>query len=86
MNVQCQACAPETSLGQPSRLLPQITHRETMAGITELTGAAVTTRGIYLMPGQKLQEGERKLALLIQVRQGIAMSIDCHQPSAGLLQ
>ncbi len=43
-----------------------------MAGITELTGAAVTTRGIYLMPGQKLQEGERKLALLIQVRQGIA--------------
>lgn len=57
-----------------------------MAGITELTGAAVTTRGIYLMPGQKLQEGERKLALLIQVRQGIAMSIDCHQPSAGLLQ
>ena len=46
----------------------QITHRETLATITELTGAAVTTRGIFIMPRAPVPEGERKLALLIQVR------------------
>jgi hypothetical protein len=46
----------------------QITHRETMADVTEQTGAAVVTRGIFIPSGQKVPEGERKLGLLIQVR------------------
>ena len=45
----------------------QITHRETMADVTEQTGAAVVTRGIFIPSGQKVPEGERKLGLLIQV-------------------
>ena len=31
-------------------------------------GAAITTRGVYVPPGHRLPEGERKLYLLIQVR------------------
>jgi hypothetical protein len=38
-----------------------------MADITEQTGAAVVTRGIFIPSGQKVPEGERKLGLLIQV-------------------
>lgn len=44
----------------------QVTHRDTIAQLNELTGAAVTTKGLYCAPGQKLPEGERKLFLLIE--------------------
>ena len=47
---------------------PQIMHRETVRDVADLTGAAITTRGVYVPPGHRLPEGERKLYLLIQVR------------------
>ncbi len=46
----------------------QIMHRETVRDVADLTGAAITTRGVYVPPGHRLPEGERKLYLLIQVR------------------
>jgi ATP-dependent RNA helicase DDX46/PRP5 len=46
----------------------QITHRDTMSDITENTGAAITTRGVFVPTGRAPAEGERKLVLLIQVR------------------
>ncbi len=48
--------------------VPQIMHRETVRDVADLTGAAITTRGVYVPPGHRLPEGERKLYLLIQVR------------------
>ena len=47
------------------RLL-QITHRETIAQINELTGAAMTTKGFFYDKGQPVPEGERKLYLVIE--------------------
>lgn len=44
----------------------KITHRDTLAAINELTGAAVTTRGLYIKPGAGTPVGERKLFLLIE--------------------
>eukprot|EP00210_Caulerpa_lentillifera_P003457 g3299.t1 len=44
----------------------KITHRDTLAAINELTGAAVTTRGLYIKPGSGIPLGERKLFLLIE--------------------
>lgn len=44
----------------------QVTHRDTLSLITELTGAAVTTRGYFAGPGRPLPEGEKKLYLLIE--------------------
>ena len=46
----------------------QVTHRETVRDVAELTGAAITTRGVFVAPGRQPPEGERKLFLLIQVR------------------
>ena len=43
-------------------------HRETVRDVADLTGAAITTRGVYVPPGHRLPEGERKLYLLIQAR------------------
>lgn len=45
---------------------PQITHRDTLSLVTELTGAAITTRGQYNRPGTMVPPGERKLYLLIE--------------------
>lgn len=44
----------------------QITHRDTLSNVTELTGAAITTRGQYNRPGTLVPPGERKLYLLIE--------------------
>lgn len=44
----------------------QITHRETIAQINELTGAAMTTKGFFYDKGQQVPEGERKLYLVIE--------------------
>jgi ATP-dependent RNA helicase DDX46/PRP5 len=49
-----------------TRAARQVTHRETLASVTELTGAAVTTRGYFVNPGKPAPEGERKLYLLIE--------------------
>ncbi len=43
-----------------------MTHKDAMAMITELTGAAVTTKGIYVAPGRPIPEGESRLHLLIE--------------------
>ncbi len=44
----------------------QVTHKDSMAAINELTGAAVTTKGRYYKPGIQLPEGEQRLFLLIE--------------------
>ena len=44
----------------------QVTHRDSMAMLNELTGAAVTTKGTFVPPGKPVPEGERKLYLLIE--------------------
>ena len=46
----------------------QVTHRETVRDLAELTGAAITTRGVFVPAGRQPPPGERKLHLLIQVR------------------
>lgn len=52
-----------------------------MADVTEQTGAAVVTRGIFIAPGQKVPEGERKLGLLIQVTVWL-----CHRHNFDILR
>ncbi|BDA49746.1 DEAD-box ATP-dependent RNA helicase 42 [Coccomyxa sp. Obi] len=44
----------------------KVTHRDTIAQLNELTGAAVTTKGVYVPPRTEVPEGERKLFLLIE--------------------
>ncbi|KAK9809677.1 hypothetical protein WJX73_003655 [Symbiochloris irregularis] len=44
----------------------KVTHRDFMAQLNELTGAAVTTKGTYVAPGKPIPEGERKLYLIIE--------------------
>eukprot|EP00201_Polytomella_parva_P006818 CAMPEP_0175072668 /NCGR_PEP_ID=MMETSP0052_2-20121109/20051_1 /TAXON_ID=51329 ORGANISM="Polytomella parva, Strain SAG 63-3" /NCGR_SAMPLE_ID=MMETSP0052_2 /ASSEMBLY_ACC=CAM_ASM_000194 /LENGTH=135 /DNA_ID=CAMNT_0016340225 /DNA_START=1 /DNA_END=408 /DNA_ORIENTATION=- len=44
----------------------KVTHRQTLAGVTELTGAAITVRGTYVEPGKAPPDGDRKLFLLIE--------------------
>jgi ATP-dependent RNA helicase DDX46/PRP5 len=44
----------------------QVTHRDTLGMLNELTGAAVTTKGLYTPPGRAPEEGQRKLYLLIE--------------------
>lgn len=44
----------------------QVTHRETIMTIAELTGAAVITKGLFIPPGKNAPEGERKIYLLIE--------------------
>ena len=43
-----------------------MTHRDSIAQLNELTGAAVTTKGFYVAPGKAPPDGERKLYLLIE--------------------
>jgi ATP-dependent RNA helicase DDX46/PRP5 len=44
----------------------QVTHRETIVSVAELTGAAVITKGVFVPPGRNPPEGERKIYLLIE--------------------
>ncbi len=44
----------------------QVTHKDSMAMINEMTGAAVTTKGFFVPPGRQPPEGERRLYLLIE--------------------
>ena len=57
-------------------------HRETVRDVADLTGAAITTRGVYVPPGHRLPEGERKLYLLIQVTRAISYYL--RDPCVGL--
>jgi len=44
----------------------KVTHKDASAPITEVTGATITTRGIYCPAGTKPPQGERKLHLFIE--------------------
>ena len=44
----------------------QVTHRDTVAALNELTNAAMTTKGQFYPKGTPLPEGERRLFLLIE--------------------
>jgi len=44
----------------------KVTHKDALYQITEMTGAAITTRGNYIKPGAKISPGERKLYLFIE--------------------
>jgi len=44
----------------------KVTHKENISRISDFSGAAITTRGVYLEAGKIPKEGERKLYLLIE--------------------
>lgn len=44
----------------------KVTQKDTLAAIMEYTGAAVTAKGQYCVPGRSLAPGDRKLYLLIE--------------------
>ncbi|PON34277.1 KH domain containing protein [Trema orientale] len=44
----------------------KVTHKDTLGPISEWTGAAITTRGQYFLPGKVAGPGERKLYLFIE--------------------
>ncbi|KAJ0257495.1 DEAD-box ATP-dependent RNA helicase 42 [Hirschfeldia incana] len=44
----------------------KVTHKETLGPISDWTGAAITTRGQYYLPGRIPPPGERKLYLFIE--------------------
>ena len=50
----------------PQRARWRATAKETIAMVTEITGAAITTRGSYIPPGRSAKLGERKLHLHIE--------------------
>merc|ERR1712216_999202 len=50
----------------PQKARWNVTHKDSLAQISEFTGAIITTRGQYIPPGKQLPIGERKLHLLIE--------------------
>ncbi|KAJ2900336.1 pre-mRNA processing RNA-helicase, partial [Coemansia aciculifera] len=50
----------------PQKARWRATNHETLLQVIEHTGAAITTRGIYVPPGKPVPEGERKLYLSIE--------------------
>jgi len=44
----------------------KVTHKDALSQISEMTGAAITTRGQYFRPGTTPPAGEKKLYLLIE--------------------
>ncbi|KAJ2776207.1 pre-mRNA processing RNA-helicase, partial [Coemansia interrupta] len=50
----------------PQKARWRATNRETLTQIIEQTGAAITTRGVFVPPGKPVPEGERKLYLSIE--------------------
>ena len=52
----------------------QVTHRETLARITEYTGTSITTRGVYVPTGHTPRLGERKLYLFIEGKTLLAVN------------
>lgn len=50
----------------PQKARWKVTHRQTLADICELTGAAIIVKGIFIPPGKPIPEGERKLTLRIE--------------------
>uniref|UniRef100_A0A7S2R7I9 RNA helicase n=1 Tax=Mucochytrium quahogii TaxID=96639 RepID=A0A7S2R7I9_9STRA len=50
----------------PQQARYKITHRETLAKVTEYTGCAIISRGVFVPPGRNPNHGERALYLLIE--------------------
>ncbi|KAJ2157432.1 pre-mRNA processing RNA-helicase [Coemansia sp. RSA 552] len=50
----------------PQKARWRATNRDTLSRIIEQSGAAITTRGIFVPPGRPVPEGERKLYLSIE--------------------
>ncbi|KAI8322213.1 P-loop containing nucleoside triphosphate hydrolase protein [Martensiomyces pterosporus] len=50
----------------PQKARWRATNRDTLSRIIDQTGAAITTRGIFVPPGKPVPEGERKLYLSIE--------------------
>ena len=44
----------------------RLTNKENVTKFTEESGAAITTRGVYVLPGKEPQPNERKLYLFIE--------------------
>merc|ERR1711988_744113 len=58
----------------PQQARWKVTHKDTREQITEYTGAAITTRGVYVPPGTKIPLGERRLHLYIEGPSEMAVS------------
>ena len=50
----------------PQQVRRKVTSKETFADLVELTGVAITPKGIYVVPGKPVPAGERKLYLSIE--------------------
>ncbi|KAG5459198.1 MAG: P-loop containing nucleoside triphosphate hydrolase protein [Olpidium bornovanus] len=50
----------------PQKARWKATNKENISQVIESTGAAITTRGIYVEPGKPIPPGERKLYLIIE--------------------
>jgi ATP-dependent RNA helicase DDX46/PRP5 len=50
----------------PQQVRRKITSKETFVDLVELTGVAITPKGIYVVPGKPTPPGERKLYLSIE--------------------
>jgi ATP-dependent RNA helicase DDX46/PRP5 len=50
----------------PQKARFKLMHRDCIQATQEFTGCAVVSKGVYVAPGRKPAEGERKLYLLIQ--------------------
>jgi ATP-dependent RNA helicase DDX46/PRP5 len=50
----------------PQQARWKVTHKDALSAITEWTGAAITTKGVYVPLGRNPPPGERKLHLLIE--------------------
>jgi len=50
----------------PQQARWKVTHKDALYQITEMTGAAITTRGTFVRPGTSVPLGERKLYLYIE--------------------
>lgn len=50
----------------PQQARWKVTRKENVVSVQEYTGAAVTTRGVFVQPGKNPPPGERKLFLLIE--------------------
>ena len=50
----------------PQMVRKRVTSKETFVDLVELTGVAITPKGIYVLPGKPVPPGERKLYLSIE--------------------
>ena len=50
----------------PQKARFKLMHRDCIQATQEFTGCAIVSKGVYVAPGRKPAEGERKLYLLIQ--------------------